>query len=204
MIGFVIGNGESRKGFDLNKLVEYGPIFGCNALYRDFYPTTLIAVDDRMIKEINEYGGIPKSTELICRMNDKTRRTLVSSRGEVIVDRGYAAGPTALYIMCGRYTDITDIFLIGFDIYSKNGKVNNMYKDTNCYAMSDQTATYTKNWIERLCYIFSTNPSKRFYRVSDDELNKEYKVPSWVGLNNVYYINYEQLDKRLEVEKCNL
>ena len=35
---FCIGNGESRKGFDLEKLRPYGKIYGCNALYRDFTP----------------------------------------------------------------------------------------------------------------------------------------------------------------------
>ena len=32
---FIIGNGESRKDFDLTKLKEYGKIYACNAYYRD-------------------------------------------------------------------------------------------------------------------------------------------------------------------------
>jgi hypothetical protein len=42
---FCIGNGESRKGFDLEKLRPHGKIYGCNALYRDFTPDHLSAVD---------------------------------------------------------------------------------------------------------------------------------------------------------------
>ena len=53
---FIIGNGESRKGFDLTSLRKYGKIYGCNALYRDFQPDVLISVDQRMIKEIMESG----------------------------------------------------------------------------------------------------------------------------------------------------
>ena len=33
---FVIANGTSRVGFDLNKLNGKGDTFGCNALYRDY------------------------------------------------------------------------------------------------------------------------------------------------------------------------
>ena len=49
---FCIGNGESRKGFDLEQLRPHGKIYGCNALYRDFMPDVLIATDDKMREEI--------------------------------------------------------------------------------------------------------------------------------------------------------
>ena len=42
---FCIGNGESRKGLDLESLRPLGKIYGCNALYRDFAPDVLTAVD---------------------------------------------------------------------------------------------------------------------------------------------------------------
>ena len=32
---FCIGNGESRKGFNINSLRKYGTIYGANALFRD-------------------------------------------------------------------------------------------------------------------------------------------------------------------------
>ena len=49
---FCIGNGESRKDFDLNKLKPHGKIYGCNALYRDFTPDVLISVDNGIMHEI--------------------------------------------------------------------------------------------------------------------------------------------------------
>ena len=55
---FVIGNGESRKEMDLEQLRQYGKIYGCNALYRDFTPDALIAVDDRMVHKIY-WSGYP-------------------------------------------------------------------------------------------------------------------------------------------------
>jgi len=53
---FCIGNGESRKDFDLNKLKPHGKIYGCNALYRDFTPDVLVAVDGGIIHEIYHSG----------------------------------------------------------------------------------------------------------------------------------------------------
>ena len=50
---FIIGNGESRRNFDLNDIKGVAPIYGCNALYRDFSPDWLVAVDEGVIDEIN-------------------------------------------------------------------------------------------------------------------------------------------------------
>ena len=45
----VIGNGESRKGVDLN--TYYGKKIGCNAIHRDYQVDHLICVDRRMVEE---------------------------------------------------------------------------------------------------------------------------------------------------------
>ena len=49
---YVIGNGPSRKGFDLNKLKETGQTYGCNALYRDFIPDFIFSVDAPITQEM--------------------------------------------------------------------------------------------------------------------------------------------------------
>ncbi len=49
---FVFGNGESRRELDINKFKQYGPTVGCNAIYRDYSPDILIAVDVEMTNEI--------------------------------------------------------------------------------------------------------------------------------------------------------
>jgi len=64
---FIIGNGESRKNFDLSSIDGVSPIFGCNALYRTFKPDWLVAVDQGMMDEISssdfpvEYTLFPRS-----------------------------------------------------------------------------------------------------------------------------------------------
>lgn len=51
---FALGNGESRKEIALTSLYEYGIIYGCNAIYRDFRPDALVVVDPAMKEEIWE------------------------------------------------------------------------------------------------------------------------------------------------------
>ena len=54
---FIIGNGESRKDFNLTSLKKYGKIYACNAYYRDNpLPDVLIAVDSTMTHEIYHKG----------------------------------------------------------------------------------------------------------------------------------------------------
>ena len=53
---FCIGNGESRVGFDLERLRVLGTIVGCNALHRDFTPDVICAVDHGVMHEIYHSG----------------------------------------------------------------------------------------------------------------------------------------------------
>jgi len=57
---FIIGNGESRKGFDLAKLRQHGTIYGCNAIYREFMPDVITAVDHGIMHEIYHAGVADK------------------------------------------------------------------------------------------------------------------------------------------------
>ena len=55
-IRFCLGNGNSRKEFDLNELKKYGTVVGSNAIYRDFTPDILVALDSRISHEIYRSG----------------------------------------------------------------------------------------------------------------------------------------------------
>ena len=56
---FIIGNGESRKDFDLTKLREHGKIYDVMDYYRDnSLLDVLIAVDSTMTHEIYHKGII--------------------------------------------------------------------------------------------------------------------------------------------------
>ena len=58
---FCIGNGESRQSLDLIKFRPHGKIYGCNALYRDFTPDVLCAVDHGIMHEIYQSGYCDKN-----------------------------------------------------------------------------------------------------------------------------------------------
>ena len=55
---FIIGNGPSRKDFNLKRLIGQGCTFGCNAIYRDYpdfsLPDYLIAIDPIITEEIQK------------------------------------------------------------------------------------------------------------------------------------------------------
>ena len=67
---FCIGNGESRKGFNLETLRPHGTIYGCNAIYRDFMPDVLTAVDHGIMHEIYHAGIAQK---IPCYFRDWTK-----------------------------------------------------------------------------------------------------------------------------------
>ena len=67
---FVIGNGESRKGFDLETLRPHGKIFGCNAIHREFMPDVLTAVDHGIMHEVYHAGVAQK---IPCYFRDWTK-----------------------------------------------------------------------------------------------------------------------------------
>jgi len=187
-MGFVLGNGESRKGIDLCVLWEIGPIYGCNALYRDFTPDMLFSMDEGMTWEILEVGY---KEDLVYREyvnHVATWKLVVNKTGERITDPGWAAGPTALHFMCLWEPDIKDIYLVGFDLFGSNGKINNVYKDTPCYSTSDAVPSIDRNWIKTLAQVFENNPDKNFYRVGITPDNPD----SWKDIKNITFLRKEQ------------
>ena len=52
----LLGNGESRVGLNLDTLKERAIIWGCNAIYRDWTPDRLVAVDIETSHEIYNSG----------------------------------------------------------------------------------------------------------------------------------------------------
>ena len=53
---FCLGNGESRKDVNIDALKPHGKIYGCNALYREYTPDVLVAVDQGITHEIYHSG----------------------------------------------------------------------------------------------------------------------------------------------------
>ena len=62
MTYFCFGNGNSRKDLDLDKYKQHGTVVGCNAIYRDYTPDILVALDSGMAHEIYRSGYAHENT----------------------------------------------------------------------------------------------------------------------------------------------
>ena len=47
----IIGNGESRRGFDITPLKQFTTVVGCNAIFRDHNLEYIVACDRHMCQE---------------------------------------------------------------------------------------------------------------------------------------------------------
>ena len=47
-VAFVLGNGLSRKPIPFDPLKKIGKVYACNAVYRQYTPDYLVAVDAKM------------------------------------------------------------------------------------------------------------------------------------------------------------
>ena len=155
---FVLGNGISRKGVNLENLRAHGTIYGCNALYRDFTPDVLIATD-RPISEQIQHAGYPLEHKFY------TRKPLDGLGAHRVPDQywGYSSGPLAAAIAAAD-KHLT-VYLLGFDMAGINDRFNNVYADSEFYKRSASTPTYTGNWERQLLRVMQDYPHTNFIRV---------------------------------------
>jgi hypothetical protein len=202
---FILGNGESRtRDKDkLEKLKLFGLVYGCNRIYQEFQPDLLCSVDEMMIREIKAsgYSGEFIYRKLVNHQRALTSTKMVNNTYPVWEDKGWASGPTALKIMCERYCSdptnmqLSQIFLIGFDLYGNAGnRVNNLYKDTPYYLKSGQEAPPASHWIEQLGQVFLKYPRVSFYRVGN--IRDEFPN-TWKDLANIKFISYPEMSEIL-------
>ena len=138
MTALIVGNGPSRKLFDLRKVCgdqTDSVVYGCNALYRDFKPTYelphfLVAIDDGMITEI-ESSTFP-SSRVIIPSPDERWEPAEFNPSQPRSNAGMNAMEAA--IRDGH----EKIVCIGFDfLLCDRAALGNVYEDTDNY--SDET-----------------------------------------------------------------
>lgn len=167
-IAFVLGNGESRKGIDINDLKEKGTVFACNAVYRTHRPHFLIAVDPKMMLEIAE-------TEYMIHNKVWSNFNAQYQKHQRIMDHcnwfkpslGWSSGPTALRMACER--GFKQVYILGFDYQGhKEGqrfKLNNMFGDTRNYKRRKDEATFYGNWMNQTKRCLQDFKDVTFHRV---------------------------------------
>jgi len=183
---FVLGNGRSRQNVNLEELKNYGYIYGCNALYREFEPDFLIAVDPKMIFEI-ESKGWQLTHKVWTNPNSKYKK--FSNFNYFNPGLGWSSGPTALHMASGHGAD--EIYILGFDYTgTPTGLVNNIYAGTENYKKVDDTATYYGNWRRQTDQVIRDNPNISYYRVVEDNFfNPEFNYRNFKHLN---YNNFKE------------
>jgi len=156
---FIIGNGASRKDFDLEQLRPYGEIYGCNALYRDFEPDWLIAIDEAITKEIQE-SEFPKEKFIHPIMEEQFEHPEFNPFTRLRSNAGMNAMIEAL--KRGK----REIVCLGFDfIINDSVSVSNMYDGTNAYG--PETRTSVADNVRRVKYLdwFATKNSVAQFRM---------------------------------------
>ena len=123
-------------------------------------------------------------------------------------DKGWAAGPTAAYISC-LLERPNEVYLLGMDLNSTTGKVNNIFAGTPNYVLKDHAPTPSVNWVQQLKETFfdfsGKHKSKKvmFYKVQNsikggDEVNKV--VREWTDhKGNLDYMSYDDFYKKFDL-----
>jgi hypothetical protein len=185
---FVVGNGTSRKNIDLHNLKSYGKIYGCNALYREFEPDYLIAVDTKMILEINKAGY--QHTHEVWTNRNKAFNNF-NNFNFFSTSKGWSSGPTALHLASDH--DHGDIYILGFDYQGLGQYVNNIYSGTFNYKKTTDKATYFGNWLKQTVTTIQKFPKKRYIRV----IQKDSFIPKeFAKLSNLEHIYIEEFNEQ--------
>jgi hypothetical protein len=194
----VIGNGESRKSVDLDQFRQNNITIGCNAIHRDFSVDHLICCDNRMVKEAllnqankkiytrhryyQEHRKIGKNKNIFL-LPELPYHGLEKQDDPV----HWGSGPYAVLLATILLPD--EIFILGFDLYSNDGKINNCYKGTNNYSPKDSQSVDPSYWIYQIKKVFELNSGIKFkiYNHHDWKMPREWK------LDNVTFSDISEL-----------
>lgn len=191
-MAFVLGNGTSRRVVEPASLAQTAPVYGCNALYREFEPTALVATD-RPIAERIQHSGWAKQHRF------HTRKP-IAGLGALDVPKkyyGYSSGPLAVSIAAfdGHHV----IYMLGFDMGpTPQGRFNNIYADTEFYKRSADVPTYTGNWVRQIITICQDFPAVQFVRVQGDTTAE---IAEFRGIKNLAHMPMDEFIERLTVSR---
>ena len=182
---YCIGNGPSRKEFDLTTLKDTGQTYGCNALYRDFVPDFLFSVDRFMSITIDK-DKVWEKTVCYAPNIEVTR-----SKGHLHLipnNPHWISGSAAFWTACVH--GHKNVFLIGFDFreYGK-GQLNNIYQSTENYG-DRHSDTIFEPWLYQYRSICKMRPYVNFTVVHDNAPDYIHTIP----FENHKLISYKEFN----------
>ena len=186
---FVIGNGVSRKGIDLNLLKPHGTVYACNAVYREFNPDYLVAVDPKMVFEIDEAGYQYKHNNVWT--NNNKRFESLTGLNYFDQSLSWSSGPTELHISSQHKHSI--IYMLGFDYMGLDAgkRYNNVYANTKNYMKEHDRATYYHNWLRQTEDILRKYPQINYCRVILPDNLQTHKLNSFVNYNTMLVDDFQ-------------
>jgi len=190
---YCIGNGPSRKQFDLTRLKASGQTYGCNALYRDFIPDYIFSVDSPMTLEM---------------IKENVYEKCVHYAPSLEVNRYPKGGPSHLHLIpnnphwiCGSSAFWTagvhghkNIYLLGYDFreFGKD-KFNNIYQDTENYG-ARHSDTVFDGWLKQFRDMLKMRPDVNYIMVHDNAPEYMHNVQTGTDLGNSKIISYKEFN----------
>ena len=191
---YCIGNGPSRKDFDLNKLKATGQTYGCNALYRDFIPNFIFSVDTKMTMQMvdDEVGLKTIHYAPALQVNRKESKGMI----HLIPNNPHWISGNQAFWTAGVHGH-KNIYLIGYDFreYGK-GKLNNIYQDTAIYGERNGDTVFD-GWLKQFRDMIKMRPYINFTVVHDDPPHYFHYLQTGTDLGNTRVISYSDLDEEL-------
>lgn len=179
-----VGNGESRARVPIPRAV-----IGCNAIHRNYIVDYLVCTDRAPLSEALESPNT-KNTKIYTKA--EWINFFKDSRLHLVPDIPYLANIRAddpRHWSSGTYAVLlaamlsTTISMIGFDLYGKQGLINNIYKDSLHYSSSLTLETDPNYWIYQISRVFNVFPDKYFTVYND----VTWRMPDSWQLHNVEY-----------------
>lgn len=186
---YIIGNGPSRKGFDLNKLKATGQTYGCNALYRDFIPDFIFSVDTKMTLSMIEDKVYEKCFHYTPAL--ETNRPYGIGKLHLIPNNPHwISGNAAFWTACVH--GHKNIYLIGFDFRQYGaGEFNNIYQDTKNYGPRNDDHIF-EGWLKQFRDLLKMRPYCHFTIVHDNPPEYLNHLQTGVDLKNSSLITYKE------------
>jgi len=186
---YIIGNGPSRKGFNLNSLKTTGQTYGCNALYRDFIPDYIFSVDTKMTVKMLEDKVYEKCIHYtpaleVNRPHGKDKLHLTPNNPHWI------SGNQAFWTAAVH--GHKNIYLIGFDFrqYGKD-QFNNIYQDTENYGPRHDDNIF-EGWLKQFRDHLKMRPYCNFTIVHDNPPEYLQHIQTGTDLGNSRLITYKE------------
>lgn len=186
-IAFVLGNGTSRQQIDPAALLNLGTVYACNAAYRDFTPHYLIAVDPKMISELNK-NSVQHRMPVWTNYNGLYKK--MESLNFFEKSKGWSSGPTALDLAATH--GYSAVYILGFDYRGLDGKFNNVYADTANYKKSSDKAIYYGNWLSQTELVIKKFSNTKFIMVIDKNPIDLSKFLNYDNFSTVSYSEFKE------------